>query len=84
MAKLEIDGKVMQVKDGDGIMKACQAEGVPFGCHHGACGICEIEVVEGMENLSPINEEEKLLGITKPFRLACQCKITHGLVKIKF
>ena len=60
--------------------------GVPFGCKDGECGCCRITIEEGAENLSPKNEKEKqVLGNDNPNeRLACQTKITKGVVKIKY
>ncbi len=68
------------------IAEACEEAGVPFACTEGVCGTCVIEVVEGKENLTPPTpEEEDFLGEgTLDERLACQCKIRCGKVKIKF
>lgn len=75
----------VELPDGSEIQEACEQAGVPFACTEGICGTCVIEVSEGMENLSPFNmEEEDFLGELGNERLACQCKILKGLVKIKF
>lgn len=84
MAVIENEGKTVKVEDGDKIITACNQLGVPFGCKGGACGVCEIEIEEGAENLSYITEEEEMMGVKPPFRLACMCKILKGTVKIKF
>ena len=84
MARLEINGKLIEVANGENIMTACQVQGLPCGCYRGACGICKVEILEGTENLYFINKEKELLGITRPPWLACQYKIKQGLVKIKF
>jgi ferredoxin len=52
-----------------------------------SCGACNIEVLEGMENLNPKSaEEERVLSRIKRqgpnVRLACQC-IPTGEVKIR-
>lgn len=74
-----------QLSDGEPIATLCEEAGVPFACTEGICGTCVIEVVEGMENLSPFTqEEEDFLGDMDKERLACQCKILGGCVKIKF
>ncbi|KXF81514.1 2Fe-2S iron-sulfur cluster-binding protein [Enterovibrio coralii] len=59
---------------------------VPFGCRSAACGTCLIDVVSGMNNLSPRTEEEQDLlsdldmdGENR--RLACQCKL-HGDITV--
>lgn len=67
------------------IAEACEEAGIPFACTEGVCGTCVIEVVEGMENLSAYTqEEEDFLGPLKHERLACQCKLKEGCVKIRF
>lgn len=68
------------------IAQSCEDAGVPFACTEGVCGTCVIEIVEGKENLTPPTQEEKdFLGDgTCDERLACQCKIKCGNVKIKF
>lgn len=84
MAVIECDGKRVEVSDGSSIRDACEELGVPFGCNEGFCGSCLIEVVEGGENLSERTEEEELMGLDDGFRLACQCFIKKGVVKIEF
>ncbi|MBL8693581.1 MAG: (2Fe-2S)-binding protein [Planctomycetes bacterium] len=52
---------------------------VPFGCRNGVCGTCEVIVMSGSENLSPVVAPEKetieSFGIPKGHRLACQVKV---------
>ena len=73
------------LEDGSPIKEICEESGVPFACEEGVCGTCVIEVEEGMENLSPFTqEEEDFLGEMGCERLACQCRIKSGCVKIKF
>ncbi len=67
------------------LIEACEETGVPFACTEGVCGTCVIEVQEGMENLSEFTQEERdFLGDMNKERLACQCKILRGCVKITF
>ncbi len=67
------------------IVEPCESAGVPFACTEGVCGTCVIEVKEGMENLSEFTqEEEDFLGELECERLACQCKIKKGVVKVSF
>jgi ferredoxin len=82
----EHSGEEFTVPDGDPIASICEEAGVPFACTEGVCGTCIIEVVEGMENLSPQTQEEKdFLGEeNNKERMACQCKLKSGLLKIKF
>lgn len=87
MAKLvfENTGEEFQLEEGSPIAQVCEEAGVPFACTEGICGTCVIEVTEGMENLSTFTqEEEDFLGDMDQERLACQCKIKGGCVKIKF
>ncbi|MEZ5314604.1 MAG: 2Fe-2S iron-sulfur cluster-binding protein [Chlamydiales bacterium] len=74
-----------EVNDGDSIANVCEEAGVPFACTEGVCGTCVIKVEEHMENLSPFTqEEEDFLGEMEDERLACQCKLKKGCVKISF
>ncbi len=78
-------GEEAEVPDGEGIHEACEEAGVPFACTEGVCGTCVVEVIEGMENLSPPTQEEKdFLGDQTKERLACQCKMKGGCVKLLF
>jgi ferredoxin len=44
-----------------------------------------IEVLEGLENLSEFTPEERdFLGEPQHERLACQCKMRCGSVRIKY
>jgi len=87
MGKLifEHSGEEKEIGDDEPIASACEEAGVPFACTEGVCGTCVIEVVQGMENLSPFTLEEKdFLGDQGCERLACQCKLRKGNVTIKF
>jgi len=85
MAKLITDdGEEREVKDGEPIAEAAKDLGIPFSCEDGICGTCMIEILEGKENLSELNQEEQDMGMDRETRLACQCKIKSGLVKIKY
>jgi ferredoxin len=88
MGKLIFDhnGEEIELPDGERIAEACEEAGVPFACTEGVCGTCVIEVIEGAENLSsPTQEEEDFLGAGScGERLACQCRLRSGNVKIKF
>lgn len=87
MAKLifEETKEEADLEDGSPIAEACEQMGVPFACTEGVCGTCVIEVTQGMENLSDFNQaEEDFLGEQDKERLACQCRIKGGCVRIKF
>lgn len=86
MAELEFNGEeIAWIEDGEKIKEKCEEAGIPFACEEGICGTCVIEVEEGMENLSEYTQEElDFLGDPGSERLACQCRIMKGKVKIKF
>lgn len=86
MAKLIFnDEEEIELKNGSPIKEACEEMGIPFACEEGICGTCIVEVVEGQENLTPMTEEElDFLGEQDYERLACQCRIKKGCVKIRF
>jgi ferredoxin len=88
MAKLIFDNTKEEVTldDGASIADPCEDAGVHFACGEGMCGTCIVRVLEGGENLSPPTEAEiDFLGEdgVKKERMACQCKITSGTVKVK-
>lgn len=67
--------------------------GLPFGCRDGECGTCVVEVLQGMEFLSPKTEKEdkvlKVVEATNPkknLRLSCQMKIAlpNGHIRLKY
>ncbi|NGX51635.1 MAG: hypothetical protein K1060chlam2_01508 [Chlamydiae bacterium] len=85
MAKLHLGDDEVELEHGSPIKDACEEAGVPFACTEGICGTCVIEVKEGGENLSEMTQEElDFLGETSEERLACQCIIKHGSVKIDY
>ncbi len=84
MAKLIIDNNGYDLDDNSSIFKICEQDGVPFECNNGVCGSCHIKILEGEENLSDLTEEELDLGMDKSNRLACQCRIKYGVVRITF
>lgn len=88
MAKLIFDhnGDEIDLNDDSPIAECCEEAGVPFACTEGVCGTCVIEVTEGQENLTdPTPEEGDFLGEgCLDERLACQCRIKQGIVKIRF
>ena len=51
---------------------------------YGQCGTCIVEIVEGMDNLSPLTETEKIKLKKKSasYRLACQT-LVNGDVTVK-
>lgn len=89
MAKLIIHhtGEEFELPDGSPIADSCEAAGLPISCGVGICGTCILKVVEGMNNLSkPTKEEIEFLGEdgVKQERMACQCTLLSGTVRVKF
>lgn len=84
MAVLKTVDNKIDVPDGEAIKEYAEDLGVPFGCKQGLCGTCKIRVIEGMENLSNLNQEEIDMNLEDDERLACQCKIKKGTVIIDF
>ncbi|MDD3375520.1 MAG: 2Fe-2S iron-sulfur cluster-binding protein [Candidatus Omnitrophica bacterium] len=82
MAKLIIDQKEYEVPDNSAISDTCEDAGVRFDCNTGVCGSCHIKILEGAENLSDLTTEEIDLGMDRNNRLACQCTIKTGMVRI--
>ena len=84
MAKLIIDNAEHDVPDGSKIDAVCESAGIPFSCNSGVCGTCQIEILEGAENLGELNQEELDLGMDRNNRLSCQCIIENGTVKVTY
>lgn len=82
MGVLFVDKKSRELADGSPIMDTAMALGVPFGCTEGQCATCTIIVEEGMENLEPMNNAERAMGLGKNERLACQARLREGVVKV--
>ena len=84
MAKLILNDEEIDIPDGENIVDFIEEAGVPIGCSNGVCGTCEVEVLEGMENLSELNQEEEDLGMEGNKRLGCQCNLLSGTVKMTY
>ena len=84
MAKLIIDNIEHEIPDGCKIDAVCEKAGIPFSCNSGVCGTCQIEVLEGSDNLGELNQEEQDLGMDRNNRLGCQCVIKNGIVKVTY
>ena len=83
MAKLSMDDQEIEIPDNESLMPHAEQLGIYFGCQDGNCGVCEVEIIEGVENLNEFTEKEKEFSLLKNHRLACQCRIKKGLVRIK-
>lgn len=90
MPILTIDGKVMDVPLGITILDAALNNNIEIDHNCGgncACSTCQIVVDEGMENISPMRQDEADMledapGRTSRSRLACQSQVM-GDIKIK-
>lgn len=93
MARVTIEppGKTAEVPDGaHTILEAGEKAGVDmeFGCRDCTCGTCVVEVVKGMENLSPLTDQEiDVLDAwnrdPEKIRLACCVKVLKGEVVVR-
>ncbi|MEX5729952.1 ferredoxin [Rhodovulum iodosum] len=61
--------------------------GITYGCREGECGTCITRIIEGQDNLSePSALETRVLKDNlagRNDRLACQCQVLGGTVKVK-
>ena len=80
---LKMGEKEIPLVSGQTILEAAKELDIPLSCHSGICGTCQVEVIEGMENLSPYNDSERDMGLGGNMRLCCQLIIKEGLVEIK-
>jgi 2Fe-2S ferredoxin len=75
------DGKSVEVPAGTSLVQVAEDLGasIPFSCKAGVCVSCLVNVIKGMENLSPPTENEKAtlegFGAKPNQRLACQVTI---------
>ncbi len=70
---------VVEANNGDRILHIALDNGIPMehACGgNGFCTTCMCKVREGMENLSPRNDNEENMGIVNdPDRLSCQSEV---------
>jgi ferredoxin len=82
------DNVVHDITDGSQLIDICDEIDVSlsFGCTEGSCGVCELTVELGRNNLSKVTDEEKnyLLpeDLVQGMRLGCQLKIRKGDVSL--
>ena len=90
MAKVlfQPDNVTHDCEDGAALIDICDEVDVSlsFGCTEGTCGVCELTVLDGWENLSKVTDEEKEYlyeeDIANGMRLGCQIKIKRGHVAL--
>ena len=77
------DGANLRLKALENSIEIYKFVGKMMNCGgYGQCGTCIVEVVEGMENLSPRTEVENRKLKKKPnYRLACQT-LVNGPVSV--
>ncbi len=80
MATIRFEDEERELADGTTILEMCEEMGMPFGCTEGNCGTCRCIIVDGGENLEPLNKKEMDMDLDKGERLACQCTIITGIV----
>ena len=83
MAVLQREEKKVSLPDGEHIIDGAKELGISFGCQSGICGMCMVEIVEGMEHLFPRNKAEQEMGLEGKWRLCCQARIKEGTVIIR-
>ncbi|MFT4310239.1 MAG: 2Fe-2S iron-sulfur cluster-binding protein [Candidatus Woesearchaeota archaeon] len=66
------------------LAQPAEALGVAIACSIGLCQSCRVDVLEGAQNLSPLTDEEKMMGMSETTRLLCQCKIKDGTVRCQY
>ncbi len=84
------DGVKHEIEDGTPLIDFCEEADVSlsFGCTEGTCGVCEVTVIQGKDNVSKITDEERdyLLpeDLEEGMRLGCQMKIRKGNVTLSW
>ena len=82
MAIFKTNDEAREIPDGTKLEEIAEDMDIPFGCHHGACGVCAVTVLEGMENLGPKSEAEAEFDLDEGKRMMCQCTISGGTVVV--
>lgn len=79
------EGSNLRLKALENSIDLYKLQGKLINCGgYGRCGTCIVEVVKGMENLSPRTpaEDRKLKRKPKTYRLACQT-LVNGTASVK-
>ena len=84
MPKIKSQDMEVEFQDSEDSADYFEKVGVPLGCRIGVCNVCKIKILSDSENLSELTENEIDSKLEKDERLACQCKVLKGEVKIKF
>lgn len=84
---LRPDGDVaadVEAPEGGRLLDLCDEHGLPvsFSCRGATCGMCRVDVEDGLERLAPAEDDERktLATLRSPphRRLACQVRIAPG------
>lgn len=79
--KITTDDLTIDVREDYPLIDMCEEydTSILFGCRDGACGACMVRILDGAENLSPMQDDEKdfleTMAAEPDERLACQCKV---------
>lgn len=80
--KFTNNGEEAEATDGQELKDLTKENGWPiaYGCEDGVCGTCIVDVKEGKDSLSEMEDKEKqtmsIMGMDDgEHRLACQCQV---------
>jgi ferredoxin len=79
----------VDAKEGDSLVLASgrSAEPIATGCADGTCATCRVEVLEGVESLSPEEGHEKRTkqenNVDSSMRMGCQVAVLGPGVKVR-
>lgn len=79
------DGANLRIKALENRIDLYSLTGKMMNCGgYGQCGTCQVEIVDGMDNVSPRTEVEQKILRKKPdtYRLACQT-IVNGPITVR-
>ena len=65
-----------EVPDGSALLEVCGDVGIAFGCCTGSCGVCQVKVLEGAENIT--QNPDPRGGV-----LACLSSVISGTVRLQ-
>tara|TARA_B100001094_G_C17919500_1_gene665240 strand:- start:165 stop:446 length:282 start_codon:yes stop_codon:yes gene_type:complete len=80
------DNKILEAEIGTTLIDMLENEdtAILFGCRDGASGSCICKIIEGPENLSGMQDDERdfleTMAAESNERLLCQCKVVGDVV----
>lgn len=83
MAFVIIDGKKIEIAQGQSFMDIEEAAEIPFACRAGVCQTCAVTIKSGDEKLPALNDNEMMMGAEGAHRLACQLSCTSGDAEVE-